>query len=132
MATHRRSGKLAVIMHADIAGSTELVHQDEHIAHERIQDTFRRFSDTIDRYHGRVCELRGDALLAEFERPSDAVTATLAFQKDQSIFLEKLNDDLLPTVRVGVAMGEVIFRRQHCNRCRGDTGPAGRAASQPR
>jgi adenylate cyclase len=70
-----RSGKLAVILHADIAGSTVLVQQDERLAHERIQETFRRFGDIISRYHGRVRELRGDALLAEFERASDAVTA---------------------------------------------------------
>ena len=54
MAEDRRSGKLAVILHADIAGSTALVQQDEHLAHERIQDTFRRFSNTIAKYHGRV------------------------------------------------------------------------------
>ena len=38
-----RPGKLAVILHADIADSTILVRQDERIAHERIQGTFRRF-----------------------------------------------------------------------------------------
>jgi class 3 adenylate cyclase len=66
LAERHRSGKLAVILHADIAGSTTLVQQDEHLAHERIQDTFGRFSNTIEKYQGRVCELRGDALLAEF------------------------------------------------------------------
>ena len=75
MAENRRSSKLAVILHADIAGSTALVQQDEQLAHERIQDSFRRFSDTIGKYRGRVHELRSDALLAEFERVSDAVSA---------------------------------------------------------
>jgi class 3 adenylate cyclase len=78
MAKDRLTGKLAVILHADVAGSTALVQQDEQVAHDRIQDTFRRFGDTITKYHGRVRELRGDALLAEFERASDAVTAALA------------------------------------------------------
>jgi TolB-like protein/Flp pilus assembly protein TadD len=55
-----------------------------------------------------VLELRGDALLAEFERPSDAVSATLAFQSSQSKFLSSLDDDLKPEVRVGIAMGEVL------------------------
>ncbi len=109
MADHRRGGKLAVILHADIAGSTSLVHQDEHLAHERIQTAFRRFGDTIARYHGRVRELRGDALLAEFERSSDAVTAALAFQADQTEHNAQLNDAIRPTVRVGIAMGEVVF-----------------------
>jgi adenylate cyclase len=109
MAENRRSGKLAVILHADIAGSTALVQQDEQLAHERIQDTFRRFSDTIGKYRGRVHELRGDALLAEFDRVSDAATAVLAFQAGQEDFNMQLNDNIRPTVRAGIAMGEVII-----------------------
>jgi TolB-like protein/class 3 adenylate cyclase/rhodanese-related sulfurtransferase len=109
MAKDRISGKLAVILHADVAGSTALVQQDEHLAHERILDAFRRFSDTITQYHGHVRELRGDALLAEFERASDAVTAVLAFQADHSNHNAQLDDNIRPTVRVGIAMGEVII-----------------------
>jgi adenylate cyclase len=109
MAKDDLSGKLAVILHADVAGSTQLVQQNEQLAHERIRDAFRRFSDTIGKYHGRVQELRGDALLAEFERASDAVTAALAFQSDHQDHLEKINDDIQPEIRVGVALGEVVI-----------------------
>ena len=109
MAKQHRSGKLAVILHADIAGSTQLVHQNEQLAHERIQETFRRFSDTITKYHGHVRELRGDALLAEFERASDAVAAALAFQIDQTGRNAKLTGNIRPTLRVGIALGEVII-----------------------
>jgi TolB-like protein/class 3 adenylate cyclase len=109
MAKDHLSGKLAVILHADVAGSTALVQQDEQLAHERIQDAFRRFSETIEKYQGRILELRGDALLAEFERTSDAVTATLAFQADHTYLISRYKDDLRPTVRVGIAMGEVVI-----------------------
>ena len=109
IAGDRQSGKLAVILHADIAGSTTLVQQDEHLAHARIQDTFRRFRETIIEYHGRVRELRGDALLADFERASDAVSATLAFQVEQAKFIASLDDNIRPTLRVGIAMGEVVI-----------------------
>jgi len=109
MEKDRLPDKLAVILHADVAGSTQLVHQDEHLAHERIQDSFRRFGDVIEQYRGNVLELRGDALLAEFERASDAVTATLAFQSDQAYYLSRLRDDLKPGIRVGIAMGEVVI-----------------------
>jgi adenylate cyclase len=109
MARDNLSAKLAVILHADIAESTMLVQQDERLAHERIQDIFRRFSKTIEIYQGHVRELRGDALLADFDRPSDAVTAALAFQADHSCYIEQLNDDIRPAVRVGIAMGEVII-----------------------
>jgi class 3 adenylate cyclase len=109
MAKDRLSGKLAVILHADVAGSTELVQQDKELAHERIQDTFLRFSTTIEKYQGHVVELRGDALLAEFGRASDAVSAALSFQGDHANHNSRLKDDLRPTVRVGIAMGEVII-----------------------
>ena len=109
MAKDSLSGTLVVILHADVAGSTALVQQDKQIAHERIQDTFRRFSDTIDKYQGHVLELRGDALLAEFKRASDAVSAALSFQGDQTKYNDQLKDDLQPVIRVGIAMGEVII-----------------------
>jgi len=108
MAEKRRSGKLAVILHADVARSTFLVHQDEYLAHERIQDAFQRFGEIIAKYHGRVRELRGDALLAEFHRASDGVSAAVAFQSMQATHNEQLDGDIRPEVRIGIAMGEVI------------------------
>jgi adenylate cyclase len=109
MAKDRLSGKLAVILHADVAGSTQLVQQDEQLAHERIQDAFRRFNDTIGKYHGRVIEIRGDALLAEFQRASDAVTAALAFQAGDADHNVQLDNDIQPRLRIGVALGEVVI-----------------------
>jgi TolB-like protein/class 3 adenylate cyclase/Flp pilus assembly protein TadD len=109
MAKDRPSSKFAVILHADIAGSTSLVQQDEQLAHERIQDAFRRFTETIQTYQGHILELRGDALLAEFERPSDAVAATLAFQTDHTYLISRLKDEIRPALRVGIAMGEVVI-----------------------
>jgi len=109
MAKDRLAGTLAVILHADVAGSTALVQQDEQLAHERIQDAFRRFGAIIEKYQGHVLEIRGDALLAEFVRTSDAVSASLAFQADHTYQISRLNDDLRPTIRVGIAMGEVVI-----------------------
>jgi class 3 adenylate cyclase len=111
MPKDRLSGKLVVILHTDIASSTELVQQDKELAHERIQKTFQRFSATIKIYRGHVLELRGDALLAEFERASDAITAALTFQADHTSYLSQLRDGLLPTVRVGITVGEVVIAR---------------------
>jgi class 3 adenylate cyclase len=45
MAKDRLSGKFAVILHADVAGSTALVQQDKQLTQERIQGAFRRFSE---------------------------------------------------------------------------------------
>ncbi|MEJ2177558.1 MAG: tetratricopeptide repeat protein [Gammaproteobacteria bacterium] len=109
MVETKQSGKLAVILHADVAGSTKLVQLDERLAHDRIRETFSRFSETIKQYHGRVQEIRGDALLAEFERASDAVTAALVFQSTQDAYLSQFSDSILPTIRIGIALGEVVI-----------------------
>ena len=108
MTKDQTAAKLAIILHADVAGSTKMVQQDEHLAHKRIQESFRLFSETIHQYTGHVLELRGDALLAEFDRPSNAISATLVFQAKHSEILAALDDDLKPQIRVGIAMGEVV------------------------
>ena len=109
MANNKDAHRLAVILHADVVGSTKLVQRDERRAHERITDTFRRFSSTIQEYGGEVHEIRGDALLAEFARTSDAVCAALAFQQQNSAHNQMLDDDIIPDVRIGIALGEVVI-----------------------
>ena len=103
------SRKLAVILHADVVGSTALVQKDETIAHERIRDAFHRFSGTIGIYNGIAHEIRGDALVAEFARASDAVSASLAFQTVNVIHNRESNGEICPEIRIGIAMGEVII-----------------------
>ncbi len=105
----QQSRKLAVILHADIVGSTALVRRDETLAHARIHDAFRRFSETIDAYGGRVHEVRGDALVAEFSRASDAVSAALQFQRADCEHNARLGDEIVPWARVGIALGEEVF-----------------------
>ncbi len=99
------SRKLAVILHADVIGSTALVQQNETLAHERIQASFQRFSETIKDYGGMAHELRGDALVAEFERASDAVAAALANQAADAEYNTTLDDDIRPQMRIGISLG---------------------------
>jgi len=105
---NRPSRKLAVILHADVVGSTELVQRDEAVAHERIRDAFRGFSEIITAYGGVTQEIRGDALVAEFSRASDAVTAAILFQIRNSESSAQLEDNMQPQLRIGISLGEVI------------------------
>ena len=105
----RQPRKLAVILHADVVGSTILVQKNESLAHARIQEAFRRFSLTIEAYNGVTQELRGDALVAEFARASDAVAAALGFQIDNTEANTWLEDDLQPRLRIGISLGEVVI-----------------------
>ncbi|MFT5173373.1 MAG: class 3 adenylate cyclase [Gammaproteobacteria bacterium] len=86
--------RLAVILHADVVDSTTLVQRNETLAHEHIRDAFVQFSQTIDAYGGLTLELRGDALLAEFARASDAVCAALAFQLASAALNDRLSGEI--------------------------------------
>jgi len=108
-AASRLAPKMAVILHADVVGSTVLVQLDEALAHERIRSAFRRLSEFADAYGGTAHEVRGDALLAEFGRASDAVSAALGFQADNVDTNAGLDNDVRPEVRIGISLGEVII-----------------------
>jgi adenylate cyclase len=101
--------KLAIILHADVVDSTSLVQQNETLAHERIQAAFHNFSETIKSYGGFAREIRGDALVAEFNRASDAVPAAIAFQALNEESNNALDDDIRPQLRIGISLGEVII-----------------------
>lgn len=101
--------QLSVILHADIVGSTALVQKNEELAHERIQDAFRRFSETILANGGATQEIRGDALVAQFARASDAVTAAFTFQTRNQTHNRNLAGDVRPQLRIGIALGEVVL-----------------------
>ena len=103
-----KRSKLAVILHADVVGSTTLVQMDEGVAHERLQDVFRRLSQAIAVHGGITHELRGDAQVAEFARTSDAISVALTFQASNSAHNQALSDLIRPEVRIGIALGEVV------------------------
>lgn len=106
--TEEPTRKLAVLLHADVIGSTALVQLNETVAHQRIQDAFQRFSQTITQHNGTTQEIRGDALVAEFSSASDAVTAALDFQSTNTAHNEGISDEIRPELRVGIALGEVV------------------------
>ena len=102
------TSKLAVLIHADIVGSTDLVRENEIVAHGMIQEVFQRFSGIIDEHGGKTQEIRGDALVAEFSKASDAVNSAVAFQHWNRERQNLQPDSNWPQVRIGIAMGEVV------------------------
>jgi class 3 adenylate cyclase/mono/diheme cytochrome c family protein len=108
-ALQNQHSELAVIFHADICDSTGLVQQNEILAHTRIKESFRRLGAVVSSYHGQVCELRGDAMVARFGRASDAVVAAMAFQEQQSTHIARFADGMAPRFRIGIALGEVVI-----------------------
>lgn len=53
-------------------------------------------------------EIRGDAIVAEFAKASDALGAALEFQTANIASTDGLDDEVRPAVGMGIAMGEVV------------------------
>jgi adenylate cyclase len=100
--------KLAVILHADVVDSTLLVQLDETIAHRRMRDAFVALTECVETHNGIAHEIRGDALVAEFARASDAIAAAVTFQSNVDA-KPNTENDICPQLRIGIAMGEVVI-----------------------
>ena len=75
------------IMFTDLKGSTELYDAlGDAAAYNLVRDHFAFLSDRVERNHGFVVKTVGDAVMAAFSRPDDAVRAALAIQDDVASF----------------------------------------------
>ena len=75
------------IMFTDLQGSTELYDAlGDATAYNLVRDHFAFLSDRAQRNHGFVVKTVGDAVMAAFSRPDDAVRAALAIQDDVASF----------------------------------------------
>ena len=64
--------KLAAILHADVAGYSRLTGEDEEGTYRRVSAYLDAIAGIIERYHGKVLNYAGDALLADFATVTDA------------------------------------------------------------
>lgn len=69
--------KLATIMVGDFVGSTPAMQADEEAALERVVLGLDMVSSCIQHYGGRVFNTAGDAILAEFDSPVNALKAAI-------------------------------------------------------
>jgi TolB-like protein len=100
--------KLAAILSADVAGYSRLMEDDERATLVTLQDYRRIMRDHITDHGGRVVDSPGDALLAEFVSPVEAVRCAVEIQRT---LLER--NALLPehrrmSVRIGLNLADVL------------------------
>jgi hypothetical protein len=75
------------IMFTDLKGSTELYDAlGDVTAYNLVRDHFDFLLERVKRNHGFVVKTVGDAVMAAFSRPDDAVRAALAIQDDIASF----------------------------------------------
>ena len=71
--TASRKRKLAAILHADVAGFSRLMGEDETGTHQALGELRRAVDPLIVAHGGRIVGAAGDSLLADFSSVVDAL-----------------------------------------------------------
>jgi adenylate cyclase len=100
--------RLAAILSADVAGYSRLMGEDE-VATVRTLSEYRGVIAGIVAAHGgRVVDMPGDNVLAEFASALDAVEAAVAIQQELGTRNAQLPEARRMAFRVGVNLGDII------------------------
>lgn len=101
--------KLTTILCADVVGYSRLMSEDEEKTLERLKQTREVFKRYIEEYSGRIVNMTGDGLVADFASAVKAMQCAIEVQNK----LNKDNSGLLKTeqmaYRVGLNLGDVII-----------------------
>ncbi len=100
--------KLAAILSADVAGYSRLMGDDEAATVRTLTDYREVFRDHIARHHGRVVDMPGDNLMAEFASPVEAVEAAAEIQRDLARRNRQLAEHRRMDFRIGINLGDVL------------------------
>ena len=74
--------RLAAILSADVAGYSRLMGDNEVATIRTLSEYRAAISEIVAAHHGRIVDMPGDNLLAEFGSAIDAVEAALAMQRE--------------------------------------------------
>ena len=98
-----RRRKLTAILHADVAGFSRLMGEDESGTHQALSE-MRRAAD----HGGRIVGTAGDSLLADFASVVDALDCAVAIQQAAVVLNEPRPPARRLELRIGVNLGDVI------------------------
>ncbi len=100
--------KLAVILAADVAGYSRLVAADEEGTVRRFRQAAAAFCERAHRYHGRVFNTAGDAILVAFESAVDATRCAADIQDANNAQNVAIDPSRRLLFRIGIALGDVV------------------------
>ncbi|HZM36152.1 MAG TPA: adenylate/guanylate cyclase domain-containing protein, partial [Burkholderiales bacterium] len=100
--------KLAAILSADAAGYSRLMSEDEVGTVRTLAACREAAAEAIARHGGRVVDMAGDNVLAEFPSAVNALEAARAMQAQIDGCNGKLPADKRLAFRIGVNLGEVV------------------------
>jgi len=104
--------RLAAILSADVQGYSRLMSENELATVQTLAASRRLITDVVESRRGRVVDMPGDNVLAEFGSAVDAVQAAIAMQTDLDGRNTRLPENRRMAFRIGVNLGDVISEGQ--------------------
>ncbi|MFH1139480.1 MAG: adenylate/guanylate cyclase domain-containing protein, partial [Pseudomonadota bacterium] len=100
--------KLAAVLHADVKSYSRLMGDNEEETLHTLNAYRRIISQYIEDYRGRVVDMAGDSVLAEFASAVNSVKCSIAIQLDLAKRNAELLDHRKMEFRIGVNLGDVL------------------------
>lgn len=106
------SSKEAVILFADIAGSTQLYRRlGDRLAYQCIRASLSRAEEHVQRFGGRVIEVIGDEIMTLFDSVAQSIECAAAIQKHFA--KSPVSGSQYIKMRIGMHLGPVEFNGSH-------------------
>jgi adenylate cyclase len=103
-----RKRKLAAILHADVAGFSRLMGDDEAGTHHALGELRRAVDPLIAAHGGRIVGTAGDSVLADFSSVVDALNCAVEMQRASRAVNDPIPPERRLELRIGVNLGDVI------------------------
>src|SRR5262244_238958 len=100
--------KLAAIVHADVAGFSRLMGEDETGTHQALGELRRAVDPLIAAHGGRIVGTAGDSVLADFSSVVDALNCAVEMQRTSRAVNDPIPSDRRLELRIGINLGDVI------------------------
>jgi class 3 adenylate cyclase len=100
--------RLTVILASDVVGYSRLVAAAEEETVRRLHQAADVFSGLVGKYHGRVFNTAGDAILADFDSAVDATRCAIDFQDVNNAGNSDIPAEKRLLFRIGIAIGDVL------------------------
>lgn len=101
--------RLAAILASDVVAFSRLMERDEVGTVARFKELRQAvFDPNLERYGGRIVDLKGDGAMVEFQSVVAAVEAAVAIQRDTTRYQAEWPADAHMQFRIGITSGDVI------------------------
>jgi len=102
--------KLVTILSADVAEYSRLMAEDEEQTLHLFREHSQTFQTLVDSHHGRIFNTAGDAILAEFTSPVEAVRCATDIQSALRTRNDQFPLNRQVRFRIGVNLGDVMVQ----------------------